>query len=323
MVQYILGTMNIAYPYSSSPNATIESYAEIIQTYFDSTKTPFLDTAYYYGNTKTEAILGEIFDRYSDLSNCKIATKVNPWFQNDFLSGRYGQLSSGGIHHQLNTSLKNLRRSSVDILYLHCPDPETELQETIHTMDELFRQEKCTEWGISNYSLESLVQIYDICERQYFQPPKYYQGMYNALSRKIEVIFPFLADHSMHFWAYNPLAGGLLSGKYCSSEVGGPSRLDEKNIIYQNLFGSPLLKTFLKDTKISPTEMKTLAFQFLQRKLKKEEDGIIIGVSTADQYRDNWSCLSHENKITDVLLNRWMSSTFCSPIEHVTPNYYY
>ena len=44
--------------------------------------------------------------------------------------------------------------------------------------------------------------------------PKYYQGMYNILCRKVEEVFPVLKENNISFWSYNPLVGYLLKGKY-------------------------------------------------------------------------------------------------------------
>ena len=82
MNNIILGTMNIEYPYSSNHDKNIDTYKKIIEYYFESVENPILDTAYYYGNTKTEYILGHIL---KDINKpYKIATKANPWFNNDF-----------------------------------------------------------------------------------------------------------------------------------------------------------------------------------------------------------------------------------------------
>ena len=115
----VLGTMNIDYPHSSlSENErNLNTYSNIIETYIQKCiiydMDPILDTAYYYGNTKTEQSLGHIFS-LGDLSMIpKIATKANPWLNNDFTTGQLGQLSEEGIYRQLTTSLKNLQLDPV------------------------------------------------------------------------------------------------------------------------------------------------------------------------------------------------------------------
>jgi aflatoxin B1 aldehyde reductase len=59
--------------------------------------------------------------------------------------------------------------------------------------------------------------------------------MYNLIARKIEEIFPLLDEYNIDFWAYNPLAGGLLTGKYNNLELNYNCRF-KNNEIYQNIF---------------------------------------------------------------------------------------
>ena len=134
--QIILGTMNMNYPYSSiqeySPEKQMEEYTKMVETYlyFIGDKA-IIDTAYYYGDTKTEYTLGKIFQELSQIP--KISTKVNPWFSNDFTNGRLGQLSKESFEKQFSTSLTNLQQNTVEYLFLHCPDYETPFVETLET----------------------------------------------------------------------------------------------------------------------------------------------------------------------------------------------
>ena len=93
----VLGTMNIGYKYSSNANNTTEYYENIINEYFYNVSEPILDTAYYYNNTETEKVLGNIILN----KKIKIATKANPWFNNDFTNGKLCQLSSDNLEKQL------------------------------------------------------------------------------------------------------------------------------------------------------------------------------------------------------------------------------
>ena len=205
MDRIVLGTMNIAYPFSSNKNQTNEYYKEMMEAYLKSTKNAYLDTAYYYGNTKCEQIIGEILPELSWIP--KIATKVNPWFENDFSNGRFGQLNKTGIEHQLQTSLKSMNLLKVEILYLHCYDYETPLKETLEICDTFWRKNKFNYLGISNFSCEQMESVLDICEKYDLNIPLFYQGMYNLVSRHVEEIFPLFDDFKIDFWEYNPLAG--------------------------------------------------------------------------------------------------------------------
>jgi len=216
--------MNIEYPYTSASSASsatnrIHSYREIIETYVQSPAVdkPLLDTAYYYANGKCEEILGEILPTLS--RPVKLATKANPWFANDFTCGKYGQLAREPLTNQLLGSLSRLQQENVDAFFLHCPDPETPLKETLDTCDELWRRERFDRFGVSNFSVGQLAEILEICETEKFNAPVIYQGMYNLVARKVEDIFPLIREHGIDFWAYNPLAGGLLTGKYTDMDL--------------------------------------------------------------------------------------------------------
>jgi aflatoxin B1 aldehyde reductase len=239
-MKLILGTMNIEYPWTSNQNKSIDEYKNIIDYYIDhcieSSEVPILDTAYYYGNCKTEQVLGQI------IPNLKIkpiiATKANPWLNNDFTNGKFGQLSKNNLSRQLDTSLTNLGLDSVDVFYLHCWDWNTSIEETLEITNDLWRKEKFNKFGISNFSLKQINQVIDIIDNNDYCQLSYYQGMYNMIARNVEEIFSTLNDNNIEFWAYNPLAGGLLTGKYKNvnnNNIEENCRF-KSNEIYQNIF---------------------------------------------------------------------------------------
>ena len=314
----VLGTMNIEYPYTSlATQHKLSEYKHILTTYMNSCKTPIIDTAYYYGNTKTEQILGTMLTEYSR-NEYKIATKANPWTNNDFTNGQFGQLSPNNLCRQLTTSLQNLQLDSVDVFYLHCPDHETPIEHTLEICTDLWRQEKFAELGVSNYSKTQLSDIMEICENTGFIKPRYYQGMYNLVARKVEEIFPLMDEYNMEFWAYNPLAGGLLTGKYNSvgnlQDMSSNNRF-KGNQIYQNIFWKDDLLNKLQDFfKLeNPTAS---AFQWLNSKLRTC-DKIIMGASSCHQLKSN---MLYINK-NDLVFDKTYFDSFYNCKD--SPNYYY
>jgi len=311
----VLGTMNIGYKYSSNTNNTTEYYENIINEYFHNVSEPILDTAYYYNNTETEKVLGDI----NLNKKIKIATKANPWFNNDFTNNKLGQLSPDNLERQLNTSLNNLKLNNVDIFFLHCPDHETPINETIDKCDELWRKEKFNLLGLSNYSKNQIEEILIYCEDTNIKP-KIYQGMYNLISRKIEEIFPLLDNYNIDFWAYNPLAGGLLTGKYNNYDLNVCENCRFKNNeIYQNIFWK---KEILKNlNEFNKLENKIeYSYLWLKNYSKlRNNDKIILGVSTIDQLKYNLNVIN-ENKIIDENTLSILNNIY--DID-VSPNYYY
>lgn len=321
MNNIILGTMNIGYKYSSNQNNTLEYYKSIIDRYIQLTNKNerMLDTAYYYANTKTEQILGEILPKLD--THVKIATKANPWYMNDFTNGKLGQLSKPNIEKQLTTSLTNLGRDYVDIFFLHCPDYETPIIETLEACNDFWRQGKFNNIGISNFSAYQMEEILNLCDNHKIILPTFYQGMYNLISRNVEEIFPLLEDYDIEFWAYNPLAGGLLTGKYQkNNDIINNSRF-KNNAIYQNLFWKePILKTF--ESFLESKHCCEYSLVWLDRQIKKLKPSgkIIIGASTIEQLNQNITYLYNNNYNVeyDNKINRMYSK-----IKNISANYYY
>jgi aflatoxin B1 aldehyde reductase len=318
MERLVLGTMNIRYKHTS---CTDDGENERILSHFLRTSPrPILDTASYYD----EAALGEILTRNEmDASKAVIATKANPWYQNDFTSGILGQLSPAHLERQLNESRKRLGR--VDIYYLHCPDYETPLLDTLSAADTLWRQEKFGRFGLSNFSKTQLEDVLNLCEDHGYVQPTYYQGMYNLLCRKVEEIFPILDANGIEFWAYNPLAGGLLTGKYRDDPQLQKASRFHNNSIYQNIFWKPEMVNayddFLKKT--SPTNPTALAFHWLHRHSRlRPEDKIVLGVSTHTQLEQNMSFFSSTQQEEESITPSFFE-TFYEEVREVSPNYFY
>ncbi|XP_066462456.1 aflatoxin B1 aldehyde reductase member 3 isoform X1 [Eleutherodactylus coqui] len=163
-----------------------------------------VDTAHIYGSGESERILGEMGLH----SGVKIATKANP------VEGKKN-LGAENVRQQLEASLKRLKTPSVQLFYLHLPDHQTLLEETLAACQELYLEGKFKELGVSNYTSWEVMEIYCICKQNNWVLPTVYQGMYNATTRQVETeLLPCLRQLGIRFYAYNPLAGGLLTGKY-------------------------------------------------------------------------------------------------------------
>jgi len=124
-----------------------------------------------------------------------------------------------GITSQLNGSLKALGVEKVDIYYIHFPDIKVPIEETFATLNDLHKEGKFVELGLSNYAGWDVVRIYWFCKSKGYVVPTVYQGLYNAISRHPEAeLFPALRACGIRSYWFNPLAAGLLTGKYTSLE---------------------------------------------------------------------------------------------------------
>jgi len=170
-----------------------------------------LDTAFVYNKGKTELLLGEL-NQEGSLDKLLLAGKANPSVEKG--------LTPESVKHQLNTSLERLGLSSLDLFYLHSPDLSVPIIDTLNSVAQLHSEGKFKRFGISNYASWQVAEIVEICRREGWIAPTVYQGMYNALTRDVErELFPCLENYGLSFYSYNPLAGGLLSGKHFSVDA--------------------------------------------------------------------------------------------------------
>ncbi|KAK3512741.1 hypothetical protein QTP70_023522, partial [Hemibagrus guttatus] len=182
--------------------ADADTSAKMVQAFLERGHVE-LDSAFMYTDGNAEAIIGAM----QLPQTVRIATKANPW------EGK--TLKPESVRSQLETSLKRLRTQSADIFYLHAPDHENPIQDTLRTCNELHKEGKFKELGLSNYASWEVAEIYTICKHHSWVLPTVYQGMYNATTRQVETeLLPCLRYFAMRFYAFNPLAGGLLTGKY-------------------------------------------------------------------------------------------------------------
>ena len=174
----------------------------------------FIDTANRYTDGKSEEILGRALTGKRD--KIILATKVGN-FVNNLPNGR----GSSRLHilQQLETSLKRLKTDYIDIYYLHLPDPNTPVQETLDTLDTLVRSGKIRYLGLSNFAAWQACQMYHTALDRNCSFPVINQMVYNMITRGLEQEFiPFLKAYTLGLVVYNPIAAGLLTDKYAAKK---------------------------------------------------------------------------------------------------------
>src|SRR5437773_7509013 len=177
----------------------------------------FLDTADVYplgGGLdtvgRTEDILGRWLQgrrhEFVIATKCFGATSARPW---DRRSSRKHLLDA------IEGSLRRLRIDYVDLYQLHQPDPETPIDETLRALDDVVRAGKARYVGCSNYFAYQLARALGRSEHLGLARFDCVQPRYNLLFRQVErELFPLCAEEGVGVIAYNPIAGGLLSGKH-------------------------------------------------------------------------------------------------------------
>lgn len=284
-MKIVLGTMNFG------PQLDLQQSQAMVDEFLKSGNNE-LDTAYVYNGGTTEKYLGKILPKL-DSSSYKIATKVHPRIT--------GKLDRVAIEFQFNESLKRMNRDAVDLLYFHFPDYNTPIDGSLQLCAELYQQGKIKEFGLSNYPAWAVADIVHLCDKYGCPRPSVYQGMYNALCRNVEPeLFDALRHFDIRFYAFNPLAGGLLTGKHHAfeetpQEGGRFARLESYRKRYwkKNYFDAlDIVRQECEKEGISCVEA---AYRWLVNHsyLSAEVgDGILLGASKIAQMHQNFEAAS-------------------------------
>jgi len=276
-----------------------------------------LDTALMYCDGTTEKILGALPDRTK--SQVLISTKANPW------NGKgLGYDSILKQSKQSFTSLKFKDEGKCDIFYLHAPDHNTPIEQSLKAVNQLHQDGKFLRFGLSNYSAWQVAEIYYLCKENKYVLPTVYQGMYNAITRSVELeLIPCLRRFGISFYAYNPLAGGLLTGRYTFEDLEkepigrffGNSWAEAYRNRYWKKTNFDALENIKKclnevygEGKVSIVEA-SLRWMIHHSALKSSNgDGVILGASSLEHLKDNLLAVSQgplEKAVVDAFTNAW------------------
>ncbi|HJQ22637.1 MAG TPA: aldo/keto reductase [Blastocatellia bacterium] len=124
-------------------------------------------------------------------------------------------LSRKHILDAIDASLRRLQTDYVDLYQVHAPDPDTPIDETLGALDTIVESGKARYVGCSNFKAWELAKALWASDRLNLARFDSAQPRYNLLARDIEAeLLPLCIDQGVGMMVYNPLAGGLLTGKH-------------------------------------------------------------------------------------------------------------
>jgi aryl-alcohol dehydrogenase-like predicted oxidoreductase len=206
-----LGTMNFGEGTggpSGAPTGAEESI-RIIHAALDAGITA-IDTADVYSQGQSEQVVGRALRGRRD--DVFLATKF------------HGQMSANPAHsgnsrrwitQAVEGSLRRLQTDRIDLYQAHRPDYNTDVLETITTLNDLIRQGKILYYGTSVFTPAQLVEAQWLATTNHLIPPLGNQVPYSMLVRGNERdVLPIAQQYGLGVLAYGPLAGGWLSGSF-------------------------------------------------------------------------------------------------------------
>ncbi len=169
----------------------------------------FFDTANIYNKGLSETIVGKTLKgrRQKIILASKVRGKMGDGADESGLSKR-------AMLRAIDESLRRLQTDYLDLYYLHQPDYDVPIEETLEAMEQLVRQGKVRYPASSNYSGWQVCRMQWLAEKNSYKPAWITQPMYNLLARGIEQEYlPMTREFGISTVVYNPLAGGMLTGK--------------------------------------------------------------------------------------------------------------
>lgn len=266
-----------------------------------------IDTADMYNLGVTEEIVGKAIAGIRD--KVVLATKLGGRMSDD---PNDAGLSRHHVIKACDDSLRRLGTDYIDIYYLHFPDYSTPLAETLEATTQLVRDGKVRYVAVSNFASWQVVQCQWLAEKHHFIAPVCNQVVYNLLQRDIEgELLACLKTQNVGLTIYNPLAGGMLTGKHKRGEPQGDNRFNTSQgsgartlgeVYYERYWTEAIFNAVDKFAEIAAgagISLTELAFRWCIS--QNQIDSILIGASRTSQLAENITHLDKPILSQDIL----------------------
>jgi aryl-alcohol dehydrogenase-like predicted oxidoreductase len=272
----------------------------------------FFDTANVYNGGQSETILGKCLR--GRRNQVILASKVRG--KTATVTG----LSKAAIVTAIEESLKRLETDYLDLYYLHQPDYDVPIEESLEAVESLVKQGKVRYPASSNYSGWQVTEMLCLAEKRGYKPAYVTQPMYNLLARGIEQEYlPMCKHFGVSTCVYNPLAGGLLTGKQQADAPMAGTRFDN-NQMYLDRYWHPAYFEAVDELKAiaaaAGRSLGSLALNWLLH--HTSVDCVILGASRLEQLDQNLGAMSEGPLSADTLA---ACDAVWNKLRGVTPKY--
>ncbi|KAM0481081.1 hypothetical protein ACHAPX_003974 [Trichoderma viride] len=242
-----------------------------------------LDSARLYGGGASETAIGNLHLGPDFAVDTKVPT--------GFVKGQADKIEQSAYE-----SLATLQTKQVRTYFFHGPDETVPFEKQMEAIQKLYLQGSFQRFGISNFTLEQVLRLYNIAKEKGYVLPSVYQCSYSIASRHNEAdLFPTLRKLGFSIQAYSPMAGGFLAKtpEYIEQGQGNWNPNTPTGKFQRDLFYKPsymkMLAEFGALSEKSGISRAGLAYRWVRHHsiLKKETgDEMIIGASTSEQLAD-------------------------------------
>jgi aryl-alcohol dehydrogenase-like predicted oxidoreductase len=275
----------------------------------------FLDTANIYNKGASEEMLGKLLA--GRRQRVVLATKVRGAMGPD--SDQQG-LSSAAIFRAIDESLRRLQTEWVDLYYMHQPDYETAIEESLEAMERLVEQGKVRFPATSNYASWQVMRMLWIAGKNQWRAPRVAQQMYNLVARGLEQEFvPMSREVGVSIVAYNPLAGGMLTGKQSREAPETGTRFDGNRMYLDRYWHAAYFDAVEELRAVAAEAGRSLVSLSLNWLLHHTDTAsVILGASKLEHLEQNLKAAG-EGPLTDDVVAR--CDAVWQKLRGVTPKY--
>ncbi|WAC51394.1 aldo/keto reductase [Frigoribacterium sp. SL97] len=183
----------------------------------------WIDTANAYVGGSTETMLGRLLAGRRD--EVVLASKAGMPHAD---AGGLPPLSAVALRASVEASLRRLGTDRLDLFYLHQPDRATPLDETLSTVAALVAEGKVLSLGVSNYTAWQIGDVERVADAVGAPRPVVAQQLCNLVARRLDDEYlEFASVHGLETMVYNPLGGGLLTGRHRFDETPADGRFGD------------------------------------------------------------------------------------------------
>ncbi|MCX6378492.1 MAG: aldo/keto reductase [Armatimonadetes bacterium] len=202
-------------------------------------------------------------------------------------------LSRKHIISACEASLRRLKTDYIDLYQAHAPDPSTPIEESLRAFDDLVRAGKVRYIGCSNFPAWQIMEALWASDKSNLVRLDSAQPRYNILFRMIEdEILPLCRQYGVGVIPYNPLAGGMLTGRYEKGqgvESGTRFGLEHAGELYRKRYwNEPVFEVVEELKRFFSERDKSLTHAALAWVLEKPGiTSAIVGASRPEQLEDS------------------------------------
>ena len=195
---------------------------------------------------------------------------------------------------ELEDSLRRLKTDYVDLYQIHTFDPNTPLEETLRTLDDMVSSGKVRYIGASNYTAWQLMKAIGISEARGFAKYISIQCSYSLADRTPEnELLSLCLDQGVGIIPYFPLAGGILTGKYNLSGSAPSGSRAETDPNFKRFLDHDRIELGNKVSQIAEelgTSSTALSLAWLMN--RPAVSTVIVGATRVDQLEQNLHSIS-------------------------------